>query len=248
MSFFLFGIPSSFVVGWLSDKVNRRGPLFASVILIAEIACFASYFVQNFAGLLITRTITGIGIGGALPVVYSVLSDIYPKEARNAVSGVISTATGLGLGVGQGIAGYMGPTYGWRLPFLIVSIPSIVIAIGAFFLPEPGRGAKEGAVLEALNNQRFIQRMKDEENPRENSSSNIDGNIQSNEEEKEEVQAQEQSQNDDNDDLLLKKDLNISTVSAYDEGSRLYRAELPSLKTTLQMIRTPTVLLILIQG
>lgn len=75
------------MVGWLSDTVKLRAPIFASVILIGELSCFATYFVSSFAGLLVTRMITGISIGGSLPVVYSVLGDLYRAEGRNAISG-----------------------------------------------------------------------------------------------------------------------------------------------------------------
>lgn len=112
LSFFLLGIPSSIVVGWLADAANNRTPIFATVVLIGEFACFLTYFVKSFTALLIIRSITGVGIGASLPIVYSVVGDLYTAEGRNAVSGVISTALGLGIGIGQAIAGFVGPKYG----------------------------------------------------------------------------------------------------------------------------------------
>lgn len=47
------------------------------------------------------------------------------------------------------MAGFLGPTYGWRLPFLIVSLPGFVLAGVCFFLNEPERGSKESAFLKA---------------------------------------------------------------------------------------------------
>ena len=66
---------------------------------------------------------------------------------------VASTATGLGLGVGQGLAGFLGPAHGWRLPFLIVSAPAFVFATLCFFLEEPERGSKESAILGFRSNE-----------------------------------------------------------------------------------------------
>ncbi len=68
-------------------------------------------------------------------------------------SAVISTATGLGLGFGQGLAGFVGPAHGWRLPFLIVSAPSFIFATLCFFLEEPKRGSKEDAILRFHSNE-----------------------------------------------------------------------------------------------
>ena len=45
---------------------------------------------------------------------------------------------------GQAIAGYVGEHYGWRLPFAVVAIPGIFVAmLLMFFVEEPVRGAME---------------------------------------------------------------------------------------------------------
>jgi len=85
--FFLCGAPAALLVGWLSDRYNHRAAIFATIILIGELSCFATYFVKDYAGLFVTRSITGISIGGSLPVVFSVLGDVYQAEGRNASSG-----------------------------------------------------------------------------------------------------------------------------------------------------------------
>ena len=87
LSFFLFGVPTALLVGWLADMVNRRAPIFATVVMIGEISCFSTYFGKSFTGLMVTRTINGMAIGGSLPVIYSVLGDLYQAEGRNAISG-----------------------------------------------------------------------------------------------------------------------------------------------------------------
>ncbi len=37
----------------------------------------------------------------------------------------LQLATGIGLACGQGIAGFVGPAWGWRWPFVIVSVPAV---------------------------------------------------------------------------------------------------------------------------
>ena len=57
--------------------------------------------------------------------------------------------TGIGIGLGQGIAGYLGPTFGWRVPFLVVSIPALITAtLIVIFVKEPERGKRERSVEE----------------------------------------------------------------------------------------------------
>jgi MFS family permease len=73
---------------------------------------------------------TGISIGGSIPVIYSVLGDLYPANQRSAIAAVITTGTGLGMGIGQVIAGSLDS---WRLPFVIVAIPGEGTSIFAWF-------------------------------------------------------------------------------------------------------------------
>jgi MFS family permease len=53
------------------------------------------------------RVLTGIGIGGAIPIVFSVLGDLYPANQRSIVAAVVTTGSGLGMGIGQVIAGML---------------------------------------------------------------------------------------------------------------------------------------------
>ena len=87
MSLFRFGVPSAVLVGWLGEMVTRREPIFDRGVMVGEISCFATSFVKSFTGLMVTRTINGMAIGGSLPVIYSVLGDLYQAEGRNAISG-----------------------------------------------------------------------------------------------------------------------------------------------------------------
>ena len=79
-------------------------------------------------------------------MIYSVLGDLYPAKHRPAIAAVVTTGTGLGMGIGQIIAGNVSS---WRLPFLLVAIPGLLCSIVMLFCVEdPKRGAKEAAVLE----------------------------------------------------------------------------------------------------
>lgn len=63
---------------------------------------------------------------GALPVVFSLLGDLYDPSARAGVSSIVQLSTGVGLAFGQGVAGFVGPVAGWRWPFVIVAVPSVL--------------------------------------------------------------------------------------------------------------------------
>jgi predicted MFS family arabinose efflux permease len=59
----------------------------------------------------------------------------------------MTTVMGIGQILGQLVGGYAGPAVGWRMPFVIVSVPTIAaLAVFFFTVREPRRGAMESSV------------------------------------------------------------------------------------------------------
>lgn len=147
LAFFVIGAPASFIVGSLGDSYNRSH-LFALSVGIAEGSCLATFFVTTYTQFYLCRAITGFGLGGALPLIFSVLGDLYTAQDRHFVNAIVGIGTGVGISLGQGIAGFLGPTFGWRLPFLIISVPALICAaLVLFTVQDPERGAMEETVL-----------------------------------------------------------------------------------------------------
>jgi Major Facilitator Superfamily len=145
LGFWLLGAPAAVVIGCMADTYNRA-ILFSITAAIGEGACLATYFAQTYTQLYVCRALTGFALGGAVPLIYSILGDLYPANERHAVSAIVSMGSGLGQTIGQGVAGFLGPTFGWRLPFAIIGLPSLVCALVVFLTVEdPERGAMEEA-------------------------------------------------------------------------------------------------------
>ncbi len=103
-----------------------------------------TYFTTTYTGLYVTRALTGFSVGGALPLLSSVLGDWYKPEERSAVMAYVGIGTGIGIAFGQGVSGFFGPKYGWRVPFLIVSIPALLVALLVITtVVDPVRGGSE---------------------------------------------------------------------------------------------------------
>jgi len=145
LAFFLCGAPASLLTGYIIDRYVgfRRSLLFAIVMFVGEGACLASYFVRNYRELLICRALTGFSAGGAIPIVYSVLGDVYSRFERSKVAAVVSCSVGLGVALGQGVAGFIGSKFGWRISFVIVAVPALMCASVIAFVPDPVRGLME---------------------------------------------------------------------------------------------------------
>jgi MFS family permease len=146
LAFFVMGAPASLLIGCLGDQCNRIA-LFALTVGLGETACLLTYFSSDFTQLFLCRAVTGLSLGGAIPLIYSILGDLFAAEDRHAVNAVVSMGSGFGIAIGQGTAGFMGPSFGWRLPFLVVSIPALVCALAVFcFVKDPERGGMEPAI------------------------------------------------------------------------------------------------------
>ena len=119
---FLSGAPASFVVGALADAGASRRRLMTWVLLIGATGSAASALCSTFAQLWVARALTGVSLGGVLPLTFSVLGDIVEPSALTAMSGRIGLVMTSSSVAGQALAGRLGPSLGWRAPFAIVGI------------------------------------------------------------------------------------------------------------------------------
>ena len=93
--------------------------------------------------LLIARSGAGMGRAVVGPTHNSLIADLYPIEKRTEVYGFHRMANALGAFIGPLVGGILAQMFGWRVPFIIFVIPTIVFVILGLRLKEPGRGHYE---------------------------------------------------------------------------------------------------------
>lgn len=76
--------------GYASDVIGRRKCLLFSLFL-NSLAGFSSAFVPNIQGLIICRIIGGLGIGGSVPIVFSLGAEIFPSLVRGKYLSIIAS-------------------------------------------------------------------------------------------------------------------------------------------------------------
>lgn len=134
----LAGIP----LGRLADRLPRTRIL-AGGVALWSVATGAAAWVSSFAGLVVARLAVGIGEASCAPAANSMIGDLYPSERRARALGLFM----LGLPIGSlacfALGGWLAQRYGWRMPFLLAMIPGLLVAVLAWFLHEPRRGAQE---------------------------------------------------------------------------------------------------------
>jgi benzoate transport len=124
--------------GLVSDRIGRKKSI---MIVVAVFSVFnsAAYFAPNFEIFCLLRFLSGIGIGGAVPLTITLLSEFAPSGIRAR----ILTASGGSFTIGWALAGLfaMGlvPHFGWRIVLLIGILPVFLLPALQAYLPESVR-------------------------------------------------------------------------------------------------------------
>ena len=89
------------------------------------VACgFAGGFVQ----LLAMRVGVGVGEAGCSPPAHSLISDYYEPRRRASALSVYAFGIPLGAMIGAVAGGWLAKTYGWRVAFMVVGAPGVIMA------------------------------------------------------------------------------------------------------------------------
>jgi branched-chain amino acid transport system ATP-binding protein len=99
--------------------------------------------------LVIARSGSAIGKAVIDPTHNSLLADYYPINSRSRVYSIHRAANAVGAFIGPLTAGLLAYAFGWRAPFLVFVIPTMIFAVIALRLSEPIRGRWERQAMGA---------------------------------------------------------------------------------------------------
>ncbi|KAF4945090.1 hypothetical protein FGADI_12204 [Fusarium gaditjirri] len=131
-------LESPSVVSWLGVSYLIATALVQPLcaFLLGNVACSVA---GSLAFLVVGRALSGIG-GGMLTIMATiVLTDITQPEARGLWQGINNIVFGFGHGSGGLFGGLVAHRWSWRVAFMSLSVPTILIILGATLLPEPVR-------------------------------------------------------------------------------------------------------------
>ncbi|PHJ17058.1 major facilitator superfamily [Cystoisospora suis] len=129
--YYIPGCLGALCVGIIGDAINSSRLLYG-VLMLTSASTFLTSFVQTYEQLAALRVFSGLGIGGVLPLSYSVLGSWYEPEKRASSSAFLMSACGLGGFVGQSLAALLG-RFDWRWPFAFTSFPLFLVSQLFFF-------------------------------------------------------------------------------------------------------------------
>jgi MFS family permease len=136
-------LPFSLIGGILTDHVNRI-ILLAVVVVFGGLSMIGFGLFQSYEILLFLRLVQGIAFGAVVPIIYSLMSDLFHPYQRARMSAYMTVYLGAGTLFGQLFAGYMAPLVGWHFPFIFFG--SITLLEGVLILQilkEPTRGGMD---------------------------------------------------------------------------------------------------------
>ena len=155
----LIAIPDAFFVlisaffallwGYWADRIDR-GKVLVAGAFSWTVGMLLTAFSNSYLMLVISRLSSGAGLGCVLPVGYSIISDAIPAEERSGWFGTVAILSSISNGAGQGLSSFLGPIFGWRFPFLLLAVISVIVIFILFFVKIPQRGAGEDELLDLI--------------------------------------------------------------------------------------------------
>jgi ABC-type branched-subunit amino acid transport system ATPase component/MFS family permease len=142
----LLGLSLTVPIAQLSDTGSRVRLMLigASVFALFSFGTGLAMFVWV---LVIMRSGSGLGQATVLPTHNSLMSDWFPIAARPRVFSLYRFANALGAFVGPLMAGLLAAWIGWRAPFIVLAVPTIILVAAGLRLVEPLRGVQERGAM-----------------------------------------------------------------------------------------------------
>ncbi|KPF86609.1 MFS transporter [Novosphingobium sp. AAP93] len=139
-AFYTFlGIP----IARFADKpsTNRVGLIAGALVIWSAMTALCGQ-AQSFLQLLLARIGVGVGEAGCSPAAHSLIADLAPPEKR--ASAMANYALGIPVGtlLGMLIGGLLADSWGWRMAFVVVGLPGILLAAVVLLLLRDPRCAK----------------------------------------------------------------------------------------------------------
>jgi MFS family permease len=138
------GVP----LGRLADTWARTRLLALGVATWSALTA-ASGLVRDYGSLFATRLGVGVGEASCAPAANSLIGDLFPPHQRARALSIFMLGLPVGLFLCYWLSGRIAHAWGWRSAFYLAALPGLVVAVLAWRMREPARGAAEGSPVAA---------------------------------------------------------------------------------------------------
>lgn len=112
----------------LSERFNRIN-IIAGSIALWSLFTSLSGFARTFGQLLLCRIGVGVGEACGNPPAYSLITDYFGPRRRATALSIYQLGLPLGIMVGAIAGGILTQQYGWRVAFMVLGLPGLVLAL-----------------------------------------------------------------------------------------------------------------------
>lgn len=96
-------------------------------------------------GLCSVRALVGVGESSYSTITPTLIADYFPLQRRATALGVFQAAIPMGFALGYVLGAVLAHYFGWRVAFMLVGLPGLVVSIFVWKLREPRRGEHDVA-------------------------------------------------------------------------------------------------------
>ncbi len=145
--FIIFYAVAGLFMGILADLVHRPR-LIAGAILLWSLLTAASGAAKGFVSMALPRALIGVGESALAPSALSLLADRFKPSSLGLAAGLYYLGVPIGAGASLLIAGYLGPTLGWRNCFYLLGGMGVILALTMLLVRDPRDRPKQAAGLD----------------------------------------------------------------------------------------------------
>lgn len=118
---------------YLMGRFSTR-QLFIGGLCIFTAGTVLAACAPMFIFLLLGRMLQASATGFVMPMVFTVILLIFPRERRGSAMGIVSLVIGFAPAVGPSVSGVLVETIGWRALFVVVAVIAAVVIAASFFV------------------------------------------------------------------------------------------------------------------
>lgn len=134
------GIP----IARFAERFSRVKIISVAIVIWSGFTALCG-FASSYAMLAASRFGVGVGEAGLSPPAHSLISDYFEPKKRASALSIYSLGVPAGVLIGAVAGGWLAQTFSWRVAFIAVGMPGVLVALAIYLLiEEPVRGGADG--------------------------------------------------------------------------------------------------------
>lgn len=134
--FIIFYSLAGLFLGVLADRTNRARLIAVAIALWSALTA-ASGAARGFVSMALPRALIGVGESALTPAAASLLADRFKSAQLGLAMAIYYLGVPIGSGASLLVAGFLGPTIGWRNCFYVLGAIGMVLALVMWLVRDP---------------------------------------------------------------------------------------------------------------